>query len=130
MATKKTQMTKIEVDNEHENQFGGGEMKILYFCEDGVELTPSTFKKTLTALIIYAYKYESSDPIRGGTMPLFNNNTHELCNSANEGDEYPDYVNLITSDDESGENTTITLDTLDMSYFRVMVVDMPVKLPF
>ena len=105
-----------------ENELGGQPMKILYMNENGVELTPNHFKKSTTALIIYAVKKDGESEIVGGTMPLFNNNRHELYKH-----EDGDYLTLISTSNDS--ETTITLEGESISYARIMVVESNIDLP-
>lgn len=96
-------------------------MEMLYINENGYE--PSNeIDKTTSALLIYACKKDSNSPIVGGTLPLYNNNTMLLFSE--DGDE----LKVITTD-LSGGKEKVEVEHEGMSYYRVMIVKMPIFLP-
>ena len=81
-----------------------------------------TFPTSQTQIIFFGYKYDSNDPIKGGSVPLFNDNTMEIApNSAN--NEY-----FRVKADTVGDNTVLTIYQNLMSYVRFLVVETNVDL--
>ena len=81
-----------------------------------------TFPTSQTQIIFFGYKYDSGDPIKGGSVPLFNDNIMELApNSPN--NEY-----FRVKAETSGSNTVLTIYQNLMSYVRFLVVETNVDL--
>ena len=81
-----------------------------------------TFPTSQTQIIFFGYKYDSGDPIKGGCVPLFNDNFMELApNSPN--NEY-----FRVKAETSGSNTVLTIYQNLMSYVRFLVVETNVDL--
>ena len=80
------------------------------------------FPTSQTQIIFFGYKYNSNDPIKGGSVPLFNDNIMELApNSPN--NEY-----FRVKAETSGSNTVLTIYQNLMSYVRFLVVETNVDL--
>ena len=88
---------------------------------DPKDFEESKFPETQRAIIFYSFKRESSSPLEGGCAMLFNNNTMQLCNFPDDT-EYM-YVNTVTNDGI----TTLTIDECNLSYARIIVVNMPIQ---
>ena len=81
-----------------------------------------TFPTSQTQIIFFGYKYNSNDPIKGGSVPLFNDNIMELApNTAD--NEY-----FRVKADTNGDNTVLTIYQNLMSYVRFLVVETNVDL--
>ena len=81
-----------------------------------------TFPTSQTQIIFFGYKYDSGDPIKGGSVPLFNDNIMELApNSPN--NEY-----FRVKAETSGSNTVLTIYQNLMSYVRFLVIETNIDL--
>ena len=81
-----------------------------------------TFPTSQTQMITCGYKYDSNSPIRGASVPLFNDNTMELAPNNN-----GDYLKITTTSNNDG-TTTLTIDQSGMSYFRILVIETNINL--
>lgn len=101
----------------------GNQFNLLYFSESGTILVGRDgFSQTQKGMIFYAGKPESDSPIMGSAIPLYNNNTMLLCDNENGSLA----IETVT---ENGI-TTITEYNEGMSYYRIMIVEIPIQLPF
>ena len=110
--------TKTEVD-----ALQGKQLQVVGFYDSAYpSLNRLTFPTSQTQIIFFGYKYDSNDPIKGGSVPLFNGNIMEIApNSAN--NEY-----FRVEADTSGNNTVLTIYQNLMSYVRFLVVETNVDL--
>lgn len=123
---KKTNNSRFGAEATWENELGGKPMKVLAMFEDNTPLTPTTFEFTQTAMIIFAYKPSGQiEGIHGGTQPLYTNNINELWVV-----DENNCLELGTTLSEDGKYISVVLNRKGLSYSRVMVVDMPIELPF
>ncbi len=101
----------------------GKQLQVVGFYDSAYpSLNRLTFPTSQTQIIFFGYKYDSGDPIKGGSVPLFNDNIMELApNSPN--NEY-----FRVKADTSGNNTVLTIYQNLMSYVRFLVVETNVDL--
>ena len=76
----------------------------------------TVFPTSQTQIIMFAYKYSDYDVIRGGTIPLYNDNLIELAPAI--GSQFLNVRTMI-----SGDNTEIAIEQNGMSYFRLIIVE-------
>ena len=96
----------------------GKQLQVVGFYDSAYpSLNRLTFPTSQTQIIFFGYKYDSNDPIKGGSVPLFNDNIMEIApNSAN--NEY-----FRVKADTSGNNTVLTIYQNLMSYVRFLVIE-------
>lgn len=123
---KKTNNSRFGGEATWENELGGKPMKVLAMFEDRTPLTPTTFDFTQTAMIIYAYKKAGViEGIMGGTQPLYNNTINELY-AVDENN----FLSLYTTLSEDGKKVSVSMDRAGVQYSRIIIVDMPIEMPF
>lgn len=106
----------------YSNETSLNSMEIIYMNENGFLLTPDTFAKTTTALVCYACKKDGDSPIVGGTLPLYNENIIKLFGEESD-------ILCIQTSNASGGKTKVEVLTEGMSYYRIMIIKMPLALP-
>lgn len=114
--------TKTEVETAIAALQGKRLQVVGFYDSDYPSLNRLTFPTSQTQIIFFGYKYDSNDPIKGGSVPLFSDNIMEIApNSAN--NEY-----FRVEADTSGNNTVLTIYQNLMSYVRFLVVETNVDL--